>query len=264
MRKQYSFLSPANINFVIMKLRGMYPEHVHHEIRESIPSIAHDWFYNVAVTNEQQFVGGTTALNQAFIGFIVQTKQFMPNPPDILSSYSTEIMDPYVPNQQFQHLNNDIIYPNNNQSDHHSFDHIKPNPLLTNINRELAESTIGGIPIYGNMHETKIACLATEISRNRVKPVKAPTLTWGVQHQCNDNFTSCEHTALPRKKFTLPRDYYESAPPSAYWIGYETSCLQNIPNPRLSKTYTQDVYGYPNYAFYRKDIIPSVPIPNRY
>lgn len=270
----YSFLSPANINYLITRLRSIYPENVHHDIRENIPYIAHDWYYGEAVNIEEQFVGGTNALNNAFMNYLVATRRFMPALPDMLPSYSTEIMDPFVPNQPFQNVSNDIIY----DSQVNDFN-VRDNPVFSQINKRLNESDIGGVPVKYNMLETTLSELATEISRNQVRKGKAQPLTWGVKRQCNDNFTSCEHPALPRKKFTLPRDYYSSAPQSEYWMGLNPCNSQmkkytewsatgragrhptdsdDLSNPRISEMLIQNCYKYPNYAYYRKDIIPAV------
>lgn len=256
-----------------MRLRNTYPENKHDEIRETIPFVAHDWFYGYGTTVEQQFVSGTQALNEAFLEFVTTTRMFMPLPPDILPSYSTEIMDPYAPNQRFQNVANDMFY----ESQKMDFN-VRKSPLFNGINKELDEATIGGVPLRGNLLETQISALATEISRNRDRMPKSHRLTWGVKRQCNDNFTSCEHPALPRKKFTLPRDYYTSAPQAEYWTGVEPCSSQlkkfteysagglagrhptddNCGNPRISEWYVENVYKYPNYAAYRKDYIPSV------
>jgi len=255
MRQQYSFLSPANINFVILKLRGIYPENVHADIRENVPYIAHDWFYTTAVNVEQQFVGGTPALNQAFMNFLLMTKRFMPNEREINPSYTTTPIDPYIQNQPFQNVINDMIYPS--QANEYNARKLS---IFNGINRELAEADIGGLPLNGNLTETTMGSLATEISRNRVRQPKASTLTWGVKHQCNDNFTACEFPAIPRAKFTLPRDYYESPPAAGYWMGMQPCDVQKN-NPKMSEYYIQNVYNYPNAAYYRKDIIPAIRSP---
>ena len=279
MPQYYSFLSPGNINYLVLQLRNIYPENVHHDIRENTPYIAHDWYYGVAVNIEEQFRGGTKALNQAFLDYLVATRRFMAlSPPDLLPSYFTDVMDPHILNQPFQNVSNDMFY----DSQTNDFN-VRKSPLFTNINRRLDEATIGGVPIKGNMLETQISELATEISRNRVRKVKPQPLTWGVKRQCNDNFTSCEHPALPRKKFTLPRDYYSSGPQSGYWMGLKpcnsemkkytewsaTGRAGKLPttaddgcNPRISEMLIDNVYKYPNYAYYRKDIIPAVPNSN--
>ena len=85
--------------------------------------------------------------------------------------------------------------------------------------------------------------------------------------------------SLPRKKFTLPRDYYSSAPQSGYWLGLKpcnsdmkkytewsaTGRAGKLPtvyddgcNTRISEMLINNAYKYPNYAYYRKDIIPAV------
>lgn len=274
MPRYYSFLSPGNINYLIMKLRGIYPENVHQDIRESIPYIANQWYYTEAVNVEEQFVDGTDALNRAFINYIIAIRKYMPAEPDNLPSYSTDIMDPYVPNQPFQNVTNDITY----DSQTNDFN-IRNIPSFANINQQLNEADFGGIPISANMTQAKLAQMATEISRNRVRKVKPQQLTWGVKRQCADNARTCEHPALPRKKFTLPRDYYSSAPQSGYWLGLKpcnsdmkkytewsaTGRAGKLPtvyddgcNTRISEMLINNAYKYPNYAYYRKDIIPAV------
>jgi hypothetical protein len=265
MRKQYSFLSPENINYLILRLRNIFPQNRHDQIREETPSLAKYWFDSSAHMVEEQFVDGTQALNEEFFRFIIQTKQFMPTEIEILPSYSSECADPYVPNQPFQNINNDIMY------DSQAMDYDVTNmPYFRGINKELDEADIGGVPLRGNMLKTKMAQLATEISRNRVRQTTNRPLTWGVQRQCEDNFTTCEHPALPRKKFTLGRDYYTSSTASAYWTGVESCSMKRFTrqgydptegdctNARMSQLYHENMYKFPNYSSYRKDFIPSV------
>ncbi len=275
MPQYFSFLSPENVNFLIFRLRSLYPENVHQDIRENVPYLAHDWYYGEAVNDEEQFTGGTRHLNEAFVNYLFATKRFMASPPDTLPSYFTEIGDPYIPNQPFQNVSNDMFY--DSQTNDFS---VRKSPLFANINKRLADTDIGGIPLKGNMLETKIAELATEISRNQVRKVKAEPLTWGARRQCNDDSRSCEHPALPRKKFTLPRDYYTSSPAAEYWIGLKPCNSEmkkytewsaggqngrlptrgdHCQNSRMSEILVDNVYKYPNYAYYRKDIIPAVP-----
>lgn len=252
MSKNNSFLSPANINFLILKLRGIYPEQTHHDIRENVPYIAHDWFYSTAVSIEQQFVGGTVALNQAFFAYLFNTRRFMPEPQDLTPSYGTPTLDPYIPNQPFQNLNNDMIY----ESRHLDFS-MRSSPLFNQVNKELREATIGGIPLEGNIVERKISALAIEISRKRDKKVKARNLTWGIKKQKHENYTVSEMPFIPRKKFTLPRDFQEAPPQYGYWLGMQP-CGATLENGRLSSSYLENVYKYPNHAFYQKDIIPTI------
>jgi hypothetical protein len=274
MPRYYSFLSPGNINYLIMRLRNIYPENVHQDIRESTPYLAHNWYYTEAVNVEQQFTEGTEALNRAYINYIIALKKYIPAEPDNLPSYSTDIMDPYVPNQPFQNVTNDVIY----DSQINDFN-VRNIPSFADINQQLNEADLGGIPISSNMTQAKLAQMATEISRNRVRKVKPQQLTWGVKRQCADNARTCEHPALPRKKFTLPQDYYSSAPQSGYWLGLQpcnsemkkytewsaTGRTGRLPttaddgcNPRISEMLINNAYKYPNYAYYRKDIIPAV------
>jgi len=274
MPRYYSFLSPGNVNYLITRLRNIYPENVHQDIRESIPYIAHQWYYTEAVNIEQQFTEGTDALNRAFIDYIIAIRKYMPADPDNLPSYSTDIMDPYVPNQPFQNVTNDVIY----DSQTNDFN-IRNIPSFAEINRQLNDSDIGGIPVTSNLTQAKLAQLATEISRNKVRKVKPQQLTWGVKRQCADNARTCERPALPRKKFTLPRDYYSSAPQSGYWLGLEPcnsdmkkytewsatgragkmpTSDDNLCNNRMSEMLINNAYKYPNYAYYRKDIIPAI------
>lgn len=276
MRKQFSFLSPENINFIIFKLRSIYPANKHADIQENIPYVAHDWFRKIAVNLDNQFVGGTDYLNQAFLRYLLDVRMFMEPIPDVNPSYSGPIMDPYIPNQDFQNVSNDMFY-DSQKRDYN----IRRSDVLSGINRELDESTIGGVPIKDHLLDTTMGYLATEISRNKARKVKAPNLTWGVKRQCNDDFRTCEHPALPRAKFTLPRDYYESAPKAEYWMGQQTCstgpCVMkkytqwgveqacdigpqsaDCGNPRMSQLLLENAYKYPNYAYYRKDFIPSV------
>ena len=274
MPQYFSFLSPSNINYLIFRLRSIYPENVHQDIRENVPYIAHDWYYGDAVNDEEQFTGGTQYLNNAFISYIASTKRFMALPPDLLPSYYTDVMDPHIINQNFQNVQNDMFY--DSQINDYN---VRKQPLFNAINRRLDESDIGGVPIKGNLLETTISELATEISRNQVRKVKPQPLTWGVKRQCNDNFTSCEHPGLPRKKFTLPRDYYTAPVQSGYWMGLKPcnsemkkytewsaggnsgrlpTHADDCSNPRISEILIQNAYKYPNYAYYRKDIIPTL------
>lgn len=273
MRKQYSFLSPENINFLIMELRGIYPENVHSEIRENLVYMARDWFLETGPTVEEQFTQGTKALNSAFINYLIMSGAFMPPPHDNLPSYFTDNADPHILNQPFQNVVNKNFYES--QKMDYNF---RKNAQLKGIYNELDEIDIGGVPIKGNLLESQISYIVTEVSRNRDRLPKSHRLTWGVKRQCNDNFTSCEHPALPRRKFTLPRDYYTSAPASAYWMGVEPCSSEmkkytewsagglagrnpsddNCANPRMSHLYAENVYKYPNYEAYRKDYIPSI------
>lgn len=274
MSKQYSFLSPENINFLILKLRGIYPENKHAEIRECIPYVASDWFQRSAPLLEDQFVYGTQYLNEQFIHFLAGVEMFRDNPVETNPSYSTEIADPYVPNQRFQNVNNDIEYPNNRYN--YNARNLKE---LSGINQELNEATIGGVPIYGNLIETSMAELATEISRNRARKNGAPVLRSTLRDVYCDS-RAAELPALPRAKYTLPRDYYESTPGSAYWTGLRTGTGQGMVGKNMrkytewsqtgnnglmpmdenctnSRMYASNGYTFPNYTFYRKDFIPT-------
>lgn len=241
----YSFLSPANINWLTFDIRKYFPETEYDEIRQSMPALANQWFRTRARVNEDQFTGGTLALNEAFKKWIFATRQFMPPLPDPNPSYSDNIADPYVRNQHFQTVNNDMIYPAQ------AFEY---NPgkaqYFDKIYEELGDADCCGVPIMDNMHPGTIAGLATEIKRMREGKHNHRQLT-NVIRTCEDTSRACECPARPRKKFTLVSRYGEGGPDL-----YNFEQRVGPENMKASQL-VEESRWYPNFRYPRKDIIPT-------
>lgn len=248
----YSFLSPQNVNYLISILRTQYTEVQYEEIRSTVPSLAHQWFTTRARINEDQFTGGTQALNEAFLQWIFATRQFMPPLDDPNPSYFGDITDPYIKNQPFQHASsNDIVYPS------HYFDYdVGSAGYLNTVYAQMDESECGGVPLMGFLPKTSIAEIATEVKRRRDGRSGRRVLT-DITKYCNDDFRTCEWPAKPRTRFTLP-SYYETQDSNVsefYWANVNP-CFKNCPD-KSSTQLRENVYNYNINRYPHKDIIPT-------
>lgn len=246
----YSFLSPQNINYLIFELRQIYPETAYEEIRMNVPALANEWFRTRAPLNEDQFTGGTLALNRAFKDWVLATRRFLAPLPDPNFSYTGDIRDPYIRNQQFQNVSNDMIYPTQ------ALDYdIGDAEYFRSTYAEFADSKCGGVPILTNMSKANIAALATTLKRERDGRRGRAVLT-SVLKTCEDTSRSAEMPLKPRKKFTLTPEYetMESQTSELYWAG-TTKCYP--PDDHSSARLRENTLYFPNYRYPHKDMIPT-------
>lgn len=244
----YSFLSPQNINYLIFQLRQIHPEDRYEEIRYSTPSLANEWFRTGARVNENQFVYGTKGLNEAFIKWIIATRQFMEPLPDPLPSYSGDVRDPHIRNQKFDSVINGNIYPDQ------IFDYdIGQANYFTSIYRELEETDCCGIPVASNLPKTTLAELAMNVKRRRDGKSGRPVFTSTLK-TCEGDSRSCEYVVRPRKRFYLSQNY--ETPDSNISSFYRQSGCYNPCNYTAAQLREQSRW-YPNYRYPHKDMIPT-------
>lgn len=247
----YSFLSPQNINWLIFKLRSTYPEDKYESIRQETPALANEWFRTRARINEEQFVYGTNALNSAFLDWITTTRRFMAPLPDPQFSYTGDIRDPYIRNQQFENVSNDMIYP----SEAFEYD-IGQAEYFRDIYAEFGDSKCGGVPILNNMSRSDVAAMATQLKRRRDgkcgrNVFKAQLVT------CEGDSRSAELPLNPRKRFMLTPEYntMESNTSELYWANI--SACRPVSGSKSAAILRENTLWYPNARYPHKDMIPT-------